>query len=804
MRGFRQDLRYGLRMLLRSRGVTAVAVLALALGIGANTAIFSLVEVVLLRPLPFRDADRLTMVWENNLQRGIQEFTISAPTFLDYRSQSGVFEGMVAFEAASFALTGRGEPERIRGLRVTTGFLPLLGVRPARGRDFLPAEMRPGGEGVIIVSHGLWVRRFGSDPNLLGQALTLDGKSFTVSGIMAPGFEFPERTVEFWMPLVFTAQDMSFRGYHHLSVIARLKADVPLEQAWAEMNGLAGRLAQQHPVTNRGWGVTLVPLRDQQVREVRLALLIMFGAVGFVLLIACASIANLLLARNAAREREIAIRAALGAGRLRLVRQLLAESVLLALLGGGAGLFLTPWLTRLLLAISPEDLVLPQQIGIHAGVLGFTLAVSLVTGLVFGVIPAVQASRTNLNESLKEGGRSATEGFRRHRIRSGLVILEVALALVLLVGAGLMTRSFLRLQAVDPGFRADHVLTVRLSLSESKYSEDRQRAAFFRDLLERVETLPGVQTVAVTNCLPLVSDFVRLFEIEGRPAPGPGEAPAASFRAVTPGYFRAMGVAVRRGRHFSEQDGAESAGVAIVNEDLTRRYWPKEDPIGKRVHLGKLDRMGWRTIVGVVSDVRHRALDTPALGELYVPYSQWPQAATTLVVRTTWEPVQMAGAIRAEVRAVDRDQPIGEIRTMERVVSESVAPRRAVVTLLGVFASLALILAAVGIYGVIAFSVVERTHEIGIRMALGAQRSDVLRMVVEQGLVLALVGVAIGAVASLVLTRVLSSLLYGVSATDPWTFLGVSLLLTVVAVLASYLPARHATKVDPLVALRTE
>jgi len=611
--------------------------------------------------------------------------------------------------------------------------------------------------------------------------------------------------VELWLPLGFGAQELSQRGYRRLSGLARLKPGVELRQAAAEMNHLAARLGEQYPISNRGWGVKLVLFAEQRVEDVRAALRALMGAVGLVLLIACANIAGLLVARNAAREKEIAIRAALGAGRGRLVRQLLSESLLLALVGGGAGLALTPWLTRLLLSIGPKDLALPERVGISLPVMGFGLAATLLTAALCGLIPALQASRTNLSESLKEGGRFPGAGPGRQRARSCLVVAEVTVALVLLAGAGVMLRSFLRLRSVDPGFRADQVLTVRLALVQSKYAEARQKTAFYRDLLERVRSLPGVQSAAATNHLPMVSDFARGFTIGGRPAPPPGEWPVARYRAVTPEYFRAMGIAVLEGRVFTEQDHDQAPGVAVINQTLARRHWPAADPIGQRVNLERPDRQGaWRTIVGVVSDVRHRGLDAEIQPEVYVPYYQKPEAATTLVARATAEPVTLAAAVRAAVRAVDADQPVGEVRTMERVVaeSESMGSRRTVMVVLGAFAAVALLLAAVGVYGVISYSVVQRRPEIGVRMALGAGSGEVRRMVVRQALELAATGVAIGAAAAFALTRFLAKLLYGVSAADPATFAAAAALLVGVSILASYLPARAATRVDPLAALR--
>lgn len=805
MQGWVLDFRYALRMLAVHRRVTAVAVLSLALGLGANIAIFSVVYAVLLRPLPYRDPDRLTIFWESQVARGGGRAMISAPNFVDYRSQNAVFESMAAFETVDLALTGVGEAEQVRGLAVTEGFFSVLGVRPFRGRDFLRAETQAGGPCAVVLSQGFWQRRFGSDPQVVGRALALSGRSCTVAGIMPAGFEFPDREAEFWIGRGFSAAELRQRGYHRMGAVARFKPDVQRSQAVADLNRIAAGLAEQYPVTNRGWGVFLVPLREERVRWVRTALLILVGAAGLVLLIACTNIASLLVARNAAREREIAVRAALGAGRGRLLGQSLTESLLLSLLAGGVGLALTPSFARLLLSLSPKGFVLPQRVGLDLAVLAFGLAAALLVAFLSGLIPAMQALRTNLSESLKEGGRSGGTGLSRQRARSCLVIAEVAVALVLLAGAGVMLRSFLRLRAADSGFRTDNLLTVRLFLPAAKYAEAGQKTAFHRELLERIQALPGVQSAAAGNCLPLISDFGRAFTIGGRPIPPPGQWLSAKYRSVTPEYFRTLGIPILRGRAFTGQDRADAPGVAIINQTLARQHWPDSDPIGQQVNLERPERQhAWRTIVGVAGDVRHSGPDANYSAEVYAPYYQMPEAATTLAVRTASDPARMAAGVRAALRAVDPDLPPGQIRTMEQLVaqSDSLGTRRSLMVLLGAFAVLAVLLAAVGVYGVISYSVAQRRQEIGVRMALGAQRGDVLRLVVRQALGLALAGVAVGAGLALALTRFLVSLVYGVSASDPLTFAAVGLLLVLVSLAASYLPARAATRVDPMAALR--
>jgi putative ABC transport system permease protein len=802
-----QDLRYGLRMLVKNPSFTIIAVIALALGIGANSAIFSVVNTVLLRPLPYKEPDRLVMVWEEATQQGFPSNTPSVANFIDWRNQNQVFEGMAATARQSFNLTGVGDPERIDGRRVSANLFTLLGVEPQLGRAFLPEEDRPGANRVVIISHGLWQRRFGSDMNITGKSLNLNGESFTVVGVMPPQFQFPSREDEMWVPIAFDSEEAANRGRHFLEVIARTKPGITLQQAQAEMNTIAARLQQQYPDYNTRVGIALTPLHEQVVGDIKPALLVLLGAVGFVLLIACANVANLLLARAAGRQKEIAVRIALGASRLRLIRQFLTESVLLAALGGIVGLMLSLWGVNLLKAFIPKNISQAQAITVDARVLGFTLLVSLLTGLIFGLAPATQASNFNLNETLKEGGRDTAAGSRGNRIRGLLVIAEVAVSLILLIGAGLLINSFLRLRNVDPGFRTDKLLTMQVVLPESKYPDQTRRSAFYTDLVRRVEALPGVKSAAVTNSIPLVFQGDSFYiSIEGRPDPPPDQRTDVVTRVTTPHYLNTMGIELLKGRQFVEQDRADSPPVAVISETLARRFWPGEDPLGKRIKAGSSDSDNpWITIIGVVKDVRQFKLNTDPKLQMYVLYAQVDYfEPRDLVVSTEVEPMGLAATVRRTVWEIDKDQPVSNISTMEDVLSESVARQRFSMLLLGIFAALALILAAVGIYGVMSYSVAQRTHEIGIRMALGAQASDVLKLTVGGGLKLVLIGVVIGLAAAFILTRVMSSLLFGVSATDPITFITISLVLISVALLASYIPARRATKVDPMVALRYE
>jgi putative ABC transport system permease protein len=803
-----QDLRYGLRTLRKHPGFTAVAVTALALGIGANTAIFSVVNTVLLRPLPYKDPERLVMVWEDDTKAGYPRDTPAAANYVDWREQNRVFDGMAAVADQSFNLTGVGDPERLDGKRVSANLFGLLGVEPLFGRGFLPEDDQPGAGRVVVLSHGLWQRRFGADPKVVGRSLDLNGQSYSVVGVMPPSFQFPSREDELWVPIAFTQREAANRGNHYLEVVARMKPGVSVEQAQAEMSTIAARLQQQYPEHNTDLGAVVIPLHEQVVGDIKPALLILLGAVGFVLLVACANVANLLLARAAARQKEIALRVALGASRARLIRQFLTESVLLAALGGVVGLLLALWGVNLLKAFIPDSISQVRAITVDAKVLGFTLLVSLLTGLIFGLAPATQASNFNLNETLKEGGRDAASGSRGKRVRSLLVIAEVAVSLVLLIGAGLLINSFLRLRSVEPGFNVSNLLTMGVVLPQQKYPDHARRSAFYDDLIRRVEAVPGVKSAAVTNWIPLVKqgDSTSI-TIEGRPAPEPGKELIVVTRVVSPDYFKTMGIQLSRGRAFDErQDRADAPGAVIVSETAARRYWPGEDAVGKRLSVGTPESPDdWLTVVGVTKDVRQFQLDADPKPQMYLTYAQADFFnPRNLVVSTEVEPQSLASAVRNTVWAIDRDQPVSNIRTMEDVLSESIARQRFSMLLLGVFASVALLLAAVGLYGVMSYTVAQRTREIGLRMALGAQRWDVLRLVVGQGLKLALVGVALGLVAAFMLTRVMSSLLFGVSPTDPVTLATISLVLVAVALLASYIPARRATKVDPLIALRYE
>jgi putative ABC transport system permease protein len=791
----------------RSASQFSKAVITLALGIGANTAIFSVVNTVLLQPLPFKESDRLVIVWEEGTAQGFPRNSVSASNYIDWRDQNQVFEGMSILGRMNFNLTGVGEPERIDGRRVSANLFDLLGVQPRLGRAFLPEEDQPGSNRVVVLSHGLWQRRFGSNANIIGQPLTLNGQSFTVVGVMPPHFQFPSPQDELWVPIAFTSQEAANRGNNSYEVIARIKPGVILEQAQAEMNTIAARLKQQYPDVVKSNGSVVIPLREHLVGDIKPALLVLLGAVGFVLLIACANVANLLLARAAVRQKEVAVRIALGASRLRLIRQFLIESVLLAALGGVGGLLLALWGVSLLKAFIPENISQVQSITVDAKVLVFTLLVSLMTGLIFGLAPAMQSSRVNLNETLKEGGRDSASGSHGNRIRGLLVIAEVAVSLVLLIGAGLLINSFLRLLNVDSGFRADNLLTINVVLPELKYPDQARRTAFYSDLLSRIEALPGVQSAAVTNYIPLTLQGDTFgISIEGRPDPGPAERPDVVTRVISPKYFSTMGIELLQGREFGEEDRADSPRVAVISETMARRLWPGEDPVGKRIKPGPPDSpVPWRTIIGVVKDVRQFELNADPKLQMYYCYVQ-PAffVPSYLVVKTDVEPVSLAAAVRGAVWEIDKDQPVSNIRTMKEVLSESIARQRFSMLLLGIFAAVALALAAVGIYGVMSYSAAQHTREIGIRMALGAQSRDVLKLAIGQGMKLALAGVAVGLIGAFALTRLIESLLFGVSTTDPATFALVTFLLIAVALSACYIPARRATKVDPMIALRYE
>ena len=802
-----QDLRYGARVLLKNPGFTLIAIITLALGIGANTAIFSVVNTALLHPLPYKEPDRLVML------QG--EPWMQVEPFLYWREHSQVCEGITAFDGAAFTLTGSTQPERVDGVYVSSDYFQRLGVAAVSGRTFLPEEDRAGKNQVVLLSHGLWQRRFGGDPSIVGKTLTLNDKSYTVVGIISTGSQFFTNDdslrfmgrAELWAPLVLSTINPDSEGKRYVAPVARLKPEVTLQQAQAELDTLINRLKQEHPdffPTDLRWGgVKLSLLLTQVVQHFRLSLLVLFAAVGFVLLIACANVANLLLAHAMARQKETAIRAALGASRFRLVRQFLAESVLLSVLGGSLGLLLAHWGLDLIVALIPGDIPRVEKISIDQTVLVFTLMVSLLTGLVFGLAPALAASKPDLHEMLKEGGRTSTGGIGRNRTLSLLVVSEAALALVLLIGAGLMIHSFLRLNSVNPGVNPENVLTMSIALPKTKYSTDDQVRLCYQKMLQRIEALPGVLSAGTTGALPVSARWGGTgITVEGR-----SEVQGTNQDTISPDYFRATGIPLLEGRYFTERDVAGAPAVTIINKALARRYWPGESPLGKRIEVASNKQ--WLSVVGVVGDVKRQGLEAETEPGYFTPHLQPPagrhlHSGWNLVVRTASDPMSLAAAVQREVWAVDKDQPVTNIQTLEQVISDSIAPLRFRTLLLGLFAVVALVLATVGIYGVMAYAVMQRTHEIGIRMALGAQQRDVLKLVIGQGMRLALIGIALGLLAASALTRLVKSLLFGVSATDPVTFVIVATLLAGMALLACWLPARRATKVDPMIALRCE
>ena len=805
-----QDVRFSLRMLLKKPGFTFIVVLALALGIGANTAIFSVVNTILLRPLPYKNSARLIWLRETNPTADIKEESLSPPNYLDWKTQSQSYEDMGAFASTRVTLTsGSGEPERLNAAYVTDGFFSVLGAEPQIGRTFTPEEDKPGNNRLVILSSGLFERRFGSDLNLIGNAITINGNPYTVVGVMPKDFITPKpddrRPPEMWLPFGIDYNKEGRRG-DYLSVVARLKPDVTVEQARAEMQTITERLEQQYPDTNSGWRSIVMPLHERFVGNIRPALMVLLGAVCFLLLIACANVANLLLARSTARQKEIAIRTALGARRGRIVQQLLTESVMLSLTGGALGLLFAFWGVGVLTSLSPGSIPRVSEIGVDGRVLVFTLGVSVLTGIIFGLLPALQVSNPNLNETLKEGGRSSAEGTRGGRLRGALAVIEVALALVLLIGAGLMARSFLRLQEVNPGFDARRVLTVGFFLPSTKYKEGPQVVAFYKELLSNTESLPGVVSAGAIDTLPLdVGGNVLGFVIEGRPPSQPGDDPPdAEHRVVSENYFRTMGIPLLRGRLFEQQDGPNAPQAIVINETFSNRYFPNEDPVGKRINLGDPQTDPWLAIVGVVRDTRHEGLSEEPYSQMYAVHTQVPRRSLAMVVRTSGDPMSVVSAIRSRIAGMDRELPLSNMRTMEQILSESIMRPRFNMLLITIFAVVAMVLASVGIYGVISYSVSQRTHEIGVRIALGARPRDIFKMVLGQGMKLALTGVGAGIVAAFALTRVMVSLLYGVEATDPLTFVAISAVLTGIVIVASYIPARRATKVDPMISLRYE
>ncbi|HVN82549.1 MAG TPA: ABC transporter permease [Terriglobia bacterium] len=804
-----KDFRYALRMLRRNPGFTALVVFTLALGIGANSAIFSIVNAVLLRPLPFHDPERVVFVWETLQREGIDQGVASIPNFFDWKEQSRSFEDMGAafyLPETGFNLTMGGEPERVSGGMASAGFFAVLGVKPAVGRLFNPEEDRPGGAPVALISHGLWQRRFGSSPEFIGRTIGVDAVPRTLVGVLPPAFDAVGK-IDLWVPRILSRSEP--RGDHNVGVIARLRLGVSLQQAQSEMETIARRLEQQYPDTNKGWGVKVVPMAQVYSGPIAPALLVLEVAVGFLLLITCANVAGVLLARASARQKEIAIRVALGADRWRVVRQLLTESVVLALAGGLLGLLLAGWGIGSLRSQLPDYIPRLTSMDIDLRVTVFTIGVSLATGLLFGVVPAFKASRGELAETLKEGGGKNAPGSGSQKTRSLLLVGEVALSLVLSIGAGLLTKSFIRLAGVNPGFQADNLLTMTLALPGEKYPEEHQRLAFYRTLLEKVKELPGVKSAAAVSILPLRSNFLNMrvnvgpFQIEGLPPAQPGHEPSADFRIVTRDFFESMSIPLVSGRSFSEQDTRDKPLVILVNETMARRYFSGQDPIGKRLSTLPATSAP-REIVGVVKDVRLQALGSQVQPGIFLPHSQEPWPRMNLVVRTLTDPVALSTAIRQEVLAIDKEQPVANVQTMRQVISDSVMPQRLSMALLSAFAMLALVLAIVGIYGLTAYSVSQRTREIGIRMALGAQPANVLQMVIRKGVFITLLGIGIGIVGALAVTRGLSGLLYGVTTSDPVVFAGIAILLTIASVLACFLPARKAVRVDPMEALRYE
>ena len=806
METFWQDLRYALRILRKNPGFTGVAVITLALGIGANTAIFSVVNATLLRRLPFKDPDRLAILWGTAPQ--MDRTSISEPNFLDYKEQNHVFEHMASFYGAGLTLTGGPNPERIRGGRVTADFFKVVGVQPLLGQTFLPDQDQPGHNSVVVLAHSLWQQRFGSDPNIVGQTMLIEAKPYTILGVLPAGFEFLVpgyfSNPQVWIPAVLK-RDNAQRGNNYLRVIAKLKPGVSLPQAQADLDAIAHRIAQENPQLNSG-GTRLVPLKEQIVKDSRTILFLLLGAVGFVLLIACANVTNLQLARAAGRQKEFAIRAALRGSRGRVVRQLLTESLLLALGGGALGVILAAWGIRLLTLPAVGGVGSATASSIDGRVLVFSLLLSLGTGILFGLAPALRSADSVLVPSLKEGGKNSSAGVRGRRLRNALTISEVALSVVLLIGAGLLLRSFVRLLEVKPGFDSQNLLTLSLVLPRYSYSDATSRAAFWAEATKQVAALPGVKAVGAIDDLPLTPDHdADNFTIEGRGPVAVGELPVAQTRSITPNYFRAMNIPLIEGRDFAETDSSKATPVLIINQTVARRVFSSEDPVGRRVTFGVIRADSqWMTIVGVAGDVRDLALDTPTQPEVYQPYQQSTLSYMNLAIRSNGDPRSLAASVRNAVQSLDKNLPVSPAIPMENVVADSIATRRFNMILLGVFAGLALFLAAVGIYGVMAYVVTQRTLELGIRIALGAQGRDVLQLVVGQGIMLAVFGVGIGLAAALALTRLMTSLLYEVKATDPAIFIGVALLLVFVALLACLVPARRATKVDPLVSLRYE
>jgi len=814
-----QDLRYGVRMLRRNPGFAAVAILTLAIGIGANIVIFSVVNGILLKPLPFPDSHRVVTIWETDANRNVTRGTASAAEFLDWRDMNHVFQELSCWRALYFTITGGGEPERVWGSQVSGNFFRMLRVTPILGRDFTSEDEQIGHEQVVILSYGLWQRHYGADAAVLGKTILLDGNPFTVVGVLPRTFSLYGTLPEFelWKPFAFDRTQLN-REDHELVIFGRLKDGVPVSQANAEMITIQEQLKKQYPAFDQKIGIRVIGFHDELVSTLRPGLLLLLAAVAFVLLIACANVANLMLARAAVREREIALRVSLGAGRRRIFRQLLTESALLSFIGAAIGVLFAYGGIHILrdavVSGQPSRIPHPEWIAIDATVLGFTVLVALVTGILFGFAPAIQISRSALFESLKEGSRGTTAGRHNQLARSVLVVSEVAFSLMLLVGAGLLVRSFALMLAEPLGFDPENLLTAQLLLPDAHYPDGPHISNFYQSVLERVNAIPGVNSAGAANFLPLThwTHFCD-FDIAGRASPPSGEHFTSEYRVADWRYLSTMGVPVKEGREFTSSDGPDSQAVALVNETLARRYWPNTDPVGQQIRLifnstrtpwDAIPHQGWLTIVGVVGDIRDWAWSEPKSGQLYLLQTQNPSRLMSLMVRSRVDRAQLTGAVRRAVESVDPDQPITDVKTMEDYLAVAFSQRRLNMSLLAFFAIVAALLAAIGIYGVMGYAVTQRSHEIGIRMALGAEPGDVLRMIVGDGMKLAFLGLAIGLTASLLLMKYLESQLYGVKARDPLTFISVAAGLALVALAACYFPARRATKVDPLVALRYE
>ena len=801
-----QDIRQGFRMLRKNPGFTMLAAFTLALGIGANTAIFSVVYPLLIRPLPFREPGRLVALWETLLSKGVNHNEVAPANFDDWRKESDVFENVGEFSWWTANFSGTENPERLQGFIVSPSLFPALGEKAILGRWFLPEEELLGKDHVVILSYGFWKREFGGDPQIIGKSLTFNQVSRTVVGVMGPEFNYPPGA-QLWAPDTVNPAEPLSRKSHYMYVIARLKPGVALERAQAELNTIAGRLEQQYPKTNKGWRVAVIPLNDDLNFKLRPALLLTLCAVGFLLLIACANVANLMLVRASSRVREMAIRTALGAGRKRVIRQLVTESVLLGIIGGTVGVLIALGLVAILPSLFPveylERIAGAERIGVDLRALGFTLGLSILTGIGAGLMPAIQTSKLNMTDTLKEEGTQTTASARKHRLRNMLVVAEVSLTLILLIGAGLMAKSFVRLIEVNPGFRTDHTLTMDLMLPRAKYKEDARVAEFYRNLMDRIRTVPGVEEAAAVNTLPLEgSNGTSGILIEGHPAPPPGQINEVNYRSATPDYFRTLGIPLLEGRGFTLEDSPKALPVAILNRETAQRFWPGEDPVGTQFRFDEAPNSPRITVIGIVGDVRND-LSGEIKPEIYLPHAQDFSRYMVLVVRTAGNPLTFASAIRSQVNSLDRDQAVGHIQSFEQMERKSLTSQSVSATLLLIFAAGAAFLSGVGIYGVISSAVKQRTREIGIHMALGAQPKDIFRIFVGQGLKLVMIGLAVGLIGATLLTRFMASLVFGVSTTDPATFAGVSLLLFAIAAFACFIPARRAMRVGPIVALRS-